>query len=347
MPRPSPELARLARACAGQGGARVVVDAALVALAQAEEVLPLLGARVAEGAVDVPDPAARATLVAGHRAAAAVVALVERETAPLLAALGAAGIPALLLKGAALWRTVYAPGERLARDLDLLVPGERFAEARRVAGAAGLVEDVPRATYPLTMAVYHQVELRTPGGLAVDLHRRVSPWPLWPVDHDALFARARPAGPPGGGGALVPEPSDALAMLAVHVAQDGFAFPLRTALDGLRLAAPAGGATPEAVADRARAWQARRAVAAFLRVLVALGAAPAWSAAAEALAGGAALPPWRAPGAKGEARRAAQAWRDRAALARACDGAARPALYFAARGMLRAGDRVTAALARR
>jgi hypothetical protein len=48
-------------------------------------------------------------------------------------ALHAAGIPALLLKGAALVETVYPdPAQREMLDLDILVPGEQLDEASSV-----------------------------------------------------------------------------------------------------------------------------------------------------------------------------------------------------------------------
>jgi hypothetical protein len=323
----------------GAAADRVVVDADRAAQATDEEVFGLLGAQIAAGRLGSSDPAIAAQATAAYQAIAALGLKVEHATRPALTALDAAGIPVLVLKGAALWRTVYQPGERQVRDVDVIVHARDYERARAILRRLGLREDIPLA-YPCTMAVFHQVELRTPDGVALDLHRRLAAWPLWPVATAALFRRARRVG-----GSLVPDPSDQLTMLAIHVAGDGFAFPLRTAMDGIRLVQA--GASPEAVGGAARAWRARRATAAFVRVLLGLGGdgafhAARWRALADDLAAARAMPPWRPPGAKGDARPGEQRWRDRAAIAQLCDEPARPVTYFTARGALRVGDRVAA-----
>jgi hypothetical protein len=57
--------------------------------------------------------------------------LMENELRQIVAALRAAGVPVILLKGAALGRLVYgSPAERPVNDLDLLVPAEAIDAAR-------------------------------------------------------------------------------------------------------------------------------------------------------------------------------------------------------------------------
>ncbi len=61
--------------------------------------------------------------------------LMENELHQIVAALQAAGVPVMLLKGAALGRLVYgSPAERPVNDLDLLVPADAIDAARKVLG---------------------------------------------------------------------------------------------------------------------------------------------------------------------------------------------------------------------
>ncbi|MBN1967603.1 MAG: nucleotidyltransferase family protein [Anaerolineae bacterium] len=82
-------------------------------------------------------PALRPLVESAHQSAM-TVALQERAQHDVNAALNAAGIPALWLKGAALARSVYPePALRPMGDLDVLVPYDRREEALAVVQAQG------------------------------------------------------------------------------------------------------------------------------------------------------------------------------------------------------------------
>lgn len=95
------------------------------------------------------------------------------ELGRLLAALAGADLPVLLLKGLPLALYVYRDlSVRPMGDFDLLVPLERFPEARRVLEGLGFV---PTLEAPPGMAtapghVDHSLAYRRPGVLEVDLH---------------------------------------------------------------------------------------------------------------------------------------------------------------------------------
>jgi hypothetical protein len=89
----------------------------------------------------------------------------------LLDTLAAAGIPTLVLKGAALAGTVYdEPALRPMEDFDLLVPRTHFARAVAATLAAGWSFDPPLADPEPHFVFQHAVGFRRDGGGAVDLH---------------------------------------------------------------------------------------------------------------------------------------------------------------------------------
>jgi hypothetical protein len=98
-----------------------------------------------------------------------------------LEALDAAAIPAMLLKGAALIETVYDdPAHREMLDLDLLVPGERLAEANAALNRIGFAR-VPDPAPPAagagvaTAVAHHDPALVAADQLvAVELHRHIA-----------------------------------------------------------------------------------------------------------------------------------------------------------------------------
>lgn len=322
------ELARMALAGTG------VVSPALAELAVREKLAPLLGGLCVDGRLEA-EPAARVLLVEAHQGCLAQQRVAERALAEAAAALAARDIRPMLLKGMALSRRLYGPGRRSMRDVDLLVPARQFRAARAALEALGARSD-DDGTRRVTMWLFHEVDLRMPSGAAIDLHRGLSPWPIFTVDHGAVLARgAREAD-----GLLVPDPSDLMVMLAMHAAGDGFAVPLRAVVDGLALAPHA---RAQEVLERARSWHARRATAAWMGALLAYGLPPdgggglGWRGVAEALDGSAgaralaALVPSRLP-------RRLRMWHLRARTARALDGVARPAAFYGWRGLLYVGD---------
>jgi hypothetical protein len=117
-------------------------------------------------------------------------------------------------------------------------------------------------------------------GFSVEIHRYLCARPLFDVDHDALFARARREPD----GFLIPEDSDLFLTLGIHAAKHGLELEPKSFTDGVRLV-DAGGVVAPTVVARARAWRATRAIAAWIHALVAHGLddADSWRRAAAQL----------------------------------------------------------------
>lgn len=146
------------------------------------------------------------------------MAQLSRRLDETLAALTRAGIPVLLLKGAALARTVYGSlPRRPMLDLDLLVPHDRLAAAREVVLHAGwgpgpfeslhafyadhchLPPFVDREGGDFHLELHHDILFRGhPFGFAID----------------ELWDRARPL--PDAPAIRVPDPTHMIIHLAVH-----------------------------------------------------------------------------------------------------------------------------------
>jgi len=124
-----------------------------------------------------------APLQAQTRQVAAHYVHLKAARAHVNAALAAAGVPALWLKGAALAETVYPrPVLRPMGDLDVLVPFERRAEALAALKASGYADE-PRdplatevAAFLLPDETHHHYNLAggPDGGVRVELHFRVA-----------------------------------------------------------------------------------------------------------------------------------------------------------------------------
>src|SRR5437763_13332738 len=112
----SPSLtSQLCAIITGAGPGPVDITAELLALARHHRVHLLLG-----------DRASVTELADERRTAAVIEALREAELRRVLTALDAAGIRAIVFKGAALARTHYAASElRIRSDTDILVPPDR------------------------------------------------------------------------------------------------------------------------------------------------------------------------------------------------------------------------------
>ncbi len=138
-----------------------------------------------------------------------------------LAALAAASIPAVLLKGAALAFTVYRSlTERPMADLDLLVPRERADEAREVALSVGWGWRHDAQLDDFYATHHHLAPLTDPKGMgvALELHTalffeghpfRFTPEMIW---RDAIPVEV------GGVPALVPSMPHLLLHLCLHLA---------------------------------------------------------------------------------------------------------------------------------
>jgi hypothetical protein len=183
-----------------------------------------------------------------------------------LRAFDAAGIPSIVLKGAALALSHYAhPALRPMGDIDVLVAPARWDEAARLLGGLDwTVED----------AAEHGAAFAGPGGVRLELHGALVSCPgLFPLRFDELFARSVPLGGGLDGRRLGDE--DMVVHLALHVAfQHGFRARLGQYVDLARVAAGAPDGRP--LLARASAAGARRPLAAALAVAERLlGFAPA------------------------------------------------------------------------
>jgi hypothetical protein len=330
------DLAQLVVAC-GFGNRAVVVDEMVARTAAEHRLVPLLGKQVFAGTLTAAGDALADSLVAAYRRCAIVNAGVDMAMTPLLDALMRRGVPAMLLKGAALIRMVWDdPGARETSDVDVLVPADRWRDAlAAVTDSGGTTIGAPRRA--LTLSLYHEVHVALHFGGIADIHRRLHAWPLFRVDEAAMLTRGRAAGD----GWLLPDAVDLFVSLATHAAQDGFVVPLRYVVDALALVARLDVA-PGAVAERAEAWRARTATALWLRVLGRFGLDGAgWREAIARLDPGgrtaarAAAFPYAAPASAAAGRR-----RMRISLLRSLDGVARPAAFVLARGAMYAGDLV-------
>ena len=139
---------------------------------------------------------------------------------PLLASLAQANVPLLLLKGSA--RHALDPAvERPLKDIDVLVPVERSAEAVDLALAEGWRlegrQPILRNRDPIAGA--HAWSLHRDGS-EVDLHHFSNNLNRLVGDDDALWARALPAALHGVP-VRVPAPEDRLLLSLVHGARYG------------------------------------------------------------------------------------------------------------------------------
>ena len=135
----------------------------------------------------------------------------------VLAALAAAEIPAMLLKGAALIETVYPdPALREMLDLDLLVPLASLDAANAALTGIGYRPVGTGEAGPARLEHHHDPALVGEQGIvAVELHYHIAMESerAW-IDMGDLWARARPA--PAGPAHLLPSPEDLLVHVCFH-----------------------------------------------------------------------------------------------------------------------------------
>lgn len=206
---------------------------AVVDLARRYGVSPLLFWRLGKQkspGVSVPEAAWRA-LRDDYYAAVAQAALRERELARILTALDQVKVLVLLLKGAALARTVYPdPALRQMGDLDLLIHRDDLELARQTLETLGYVHqpEPPQRFNPFNTEFTGEVSfLHTAGGHStlVELHWVLLPsdwlWRTITLDRQALWARAVSL-QVGDVTALSLAPEDALAHVCLHLAMHGF-----------------------------------------------------------------------------------------------------------------------------
>ncbi|APR85421.1 Hypothetical protein A7982_10770 [Minicystis rosea] len=223
-------------------------------------IAPALRRVLTDRSVKLPDPGAEA------RAAAMLRAHVLANVGSILAA---AGIEALLVKGAALALTVYPdPAVRGMHDVDLLV--RRADHDRAVAALVrGGLEHQRVADRPVSASFLGETLLLARAGALstlVEVHQTLDKIVPRPIDEDALFAGARPA--PGLPGLSIPSPEDHALLVALHAAGHDFRHP--AAFLDLELLLRRG-LDLDVLTARARAWRLETVMFAALSLLRDLG----------------------------------------------------------------------------
>lgn len=151
---------------------------AIAIMARQHRLEPLLSWRLDQmtPALSIAEPLRTAWSGAHHQSTLRALA-VARELVLIHRILDRARIPHLALKGADLAFHIYPqPGLRPMRDIDVLVPRDRMAEAFEALLANGLQRCAPyQGTVDAALATSHQLPpLRSPSGtLGVELHHRL------------------------------------------------------------------------------------------------------------------------------------------------------------------------------
>ncbi|MCB8984709.1 MAG: nucleotidyltransferase family protein [Ardenticatenaceae bacterium] len=222
-------------------------------------------------------PELGAALQADRVSAAAESSLQLANMEQLQAAFGAAGLPLVLLKGAALGLGVYdEPAQRTMTDVDLWLQAGQMPLAAQVMAELGYQSSV-KGERPLALERLSRGEIRfvRPGwetGL-VEIHW--SPFLGWwltrtaAVEDQAIWARLEPLGGETAVYQLAPE--DMVIHLAVHTAVNHqFGMSALRSLVDIALTAEKRGVDWGEVAERARAWRVGTAVYTVLDLLDAL-----------------------------------------------------------------------------
>jgi hypothetical protein len=185
-------------------------------LAAAERAEAIVSARLARLGVAVPATIRRDLKSMAIRSDLRMTTLSHRLD-QTVSALANAGIPVVLLKGAALGRTAYGSlPRRPMLDLDLLIPEDRRREARAVALATDWVPTEFEHQVEFYQGHYHLAPLRDGLGLSFNLELHTALFapghPFdWPVR--SLWERSLPL---EGSPARVPAPEDLLLHIVLH-----------------------------------------------------------------------------------------------------------------------------------
>ncbi|XCN73190.1 MAG: nucleotidyltransferase family protein [Candidatus Electrothrix aestuarii] len=146
----------------------------LIQQAEAHGMAPLLLRHFLAAGLDVPDDFLRhlRLLVLRHRQTNRVL---SRTLGKVLSILAEAGIPALVLKGAALCQTLYPdPGLRPMRDIDLLLPWDEALPAHALLQRHGFQD--PAVFTPVDHLHLAALYLETDGiKVCLELHRSLFP----------------------------------------------------------------------------------------------------------------------------------------------------------------------------
>jgi len=170
-----------------------------------------------------------------------------------LRALGAAGIPTIVLKGLDYETRLYrAAGARPTADVDLLVPDEKRRAAFGVLDGLGFE---PRAAAPgFDDPDYHEVAW-TRAGSEVDLHMALAPLARCGIDYRAVWRAAVPL-QIGDTEALALDRLHGAIFQALHMAIDHFDVPAIYLVDLARLLPD--GETVTAAEELASRWRCRK-----------------------------------------------------------------------------------------
>jgi hypothetical protein len=133
------------------------------------------------------------------------------------------GVPAVVTKGPGIAATYPEPSLRPFRDIDILVPPERFVLAKRALEATGF-HRLPERQRPrryFDLRCREAVNLFRDDGTSIDLHHRIPPW-IWGrrLSFRAIRDRARPFELPAGD-VLVADRLDNLLIACLHLISDG------------------------------------------------------------------------------------------------------------------------------
>jgi hypothetical protein len=241
-------LAQLLSAIERSGAAAAIAAEpnALLALARRHRLTPLLAAQASSA---LPPQVAESCRKDRVLTAARNLALAE-VAEQCAAALVAAGVPVIVLKGLAYDATLYpSPGLRPTSDIDMLVP---LAQRRAAFATLDALGFEPRAAAPgFDEPDYHEVAWSR-AGAEVDLHMGLAPFVRCAIDYDEIWAQA-PALALRRTTVRMLAPVHAAVFHALHMAIDHFGVPALYLLDLARLL-PTAGAIAEADA-LARRWR--------------------------------------------------------------------------------------------
>ena len=177
---------------------------------------PMLAGHLA--GTSVAPPGIMAELDEQYLANAARNLFIAASLRQVLETLGAAEIPAMLLKGAALVETVYPdPALREMLDLDLLVPADRLGAANAALSTIGYRPQGEGPTSPSGRGGHHHEPalISDRGLVAVELHHHIATSEEGGLfDLSGFWQRARPSAQAPGH--LVPAPDDLLLHVALH-----------------------------------------------------------------------------------------------------------------------------------
>jgi hypothetical protein len=188
------------------GMARVLAEGvdwpALLAAASSHRLAPLLRARLLSVDGDGVPAETRDLLRLAYFASLVRNERLQRDLAEVVAALQAAGVETLVLKGGALAKLYGSLAHRPMVDLDLLIRREAMARAQPVLAELGYLPPAEEVTGPQEFAWYQGGELEfgrvdgqaEPTVLDMHWHLVTVPWFRYAsaVDMEAVWAAARP-----------------------------------------------------------------------------------------------------------------------------------------------------------